>query len=207
MLLFSKQILKPLAAALGGVFCLLLLFPAWNQAQPLYSWVDAQGKTHYSDRLPPEAVPRAHSKINEQGMVIERVEPAKSAEELARERAEAKIKAEQERQDRLLLSKYKNLKDIEAAKTSRLQLLDARIDYFLIKEAEIERDSEATLAEIRRYAEQNKPVPPALSKRMEVIWQQYDEYKKSLMNLRQERQETIERFEAEIKRFQEIQKR
>lgn len=202
MFLYLKKIFKDFP--LCGLCWLLLLFPAWSQAQELYRWEDASGKVHYSDRLPPEAVPRRHSKINEQGMVVEEVAPAKSAEEIARERAEAKRKAEQEQQDRLLLSKYKSLQDIEAAKASRLQMLDARIDYFLIKEAEIERDSEATLAEIRRYSQQNKPVPPALSQRMEVIWQQYDEYKKSLINLRQERQATIEKFATEAKRFREL---
>jgi hypothetical protein len=204
MFLVSKQTFKSFCAYFSYTFALLLIFPVWSHAQPLYRWVDSQGRVHYSDQLPPEAVPSAHSKIDKQGIVTEQVERAKTAEELAAERAAAKLKAEQERQDKLLLSKYKSLQDIIDAKNSRLKMLDARIDYFLIKEAEIQRDSEATLAEIRRYSQQNRAVPAALSQRMDVIWQQHDEYKKSLNVLRQERQEAIEKFDAEIKRFREL---
>ncbi|MCX8099354.1 MAG: DUF4124 domain-containing protein, partial [Casimicrobiaceae bacterium] len=66
------------------------------QAQ-LYRWVDEQGRVQYSDTLPPQATDRARAKLRPDGIVLEKVERAPTAEEkraqalreeqLARERA------------------------------------------------------------------------------------------------------------------------
>ena len=44
-----------------------------------YKWRDASGALHYSDSLPPEAAKSGYEVVNGQGLVIKRVERAKTA--------------------------------------------------------------------------------------------------------------------------------
>ena len=45
----------------------------------LYRWVDENGRTHYTDKLPPNQSSRARIELNEQGMKVKKVERAKTA--------------------------------------------------------------------------------------------------------------------------------
>ena len=50
----------------------LVAMPA--SAAKLYKWVDEDGKVHYSDKVPPEAIRNEHKQLNEHGVVKETVE-------------------------------------------------------------------------------------------------------------------------------------
>src|SRR5579863_1190931 len=56
-----------------------------SNGRTLYKWVDAQGVTHYGDQVPPEYAGQEQQIINSQGVVINRVEGQKTAEQLAAE--------------------------------------------------------------------------------------------------------------------------
>lgn len=105
-------------------------------AQPkLYRWVDAEGKVHYSDSLPPEAIDQARRELSkESGMTTARIERAMTPEELAaieneRERAQAAEAAAQARRerDRILFNSYPTEAELERAFGSRLTMLDEAI--------------------------------------------------------------------------------
>ncbi|MCS6995618.1 MAG: DUF4124 domain-containing protein [Casimicrobiaceae bacterium] len=100
------------------------------QAQ-LYRWVDEQGRVQYSDTLPPQATDRARAKLRPDGIVLEKVERAPTAEEkraqalreeqLARERAAREAR---ERLDRALLDRYASIAEFDRAAERTLKDLD-----------------------------------------------------------------------------------
>lgn len=104
-------------------------------AQKLYKWVDADGNVHYSDSVPPEHIKQARQQFNEDGVVVDRVERAPTAEELAaRQEAERQAEAEarrierQREEDQKLLSIYSSEDDILRSRDQQVQSIQRSID-------------------------------------------------------------------------------
>ena len=71
-------------------FGLILSLATPAESQKLYRWVDADGKVHYSDSLPAEAVDRARRELNKNsGGTLTRVDRALTEAERAAQQAEA----------------------------------------------------------------------------------------------------------------------
>jgi hypothetical protein len=107
-------------------------------AQPvsakLYRWVDAEGNTHISDKLPPSQAGQARSELNEQGLEVKKVDRAKTPEELAQEKALKRLREEREKliekqkaEDRVLLLTFRSEDDIIMAQDGKLTALDVMI--------------------------------------------------------------------------------
>ncbi len=124
-----------------------LLWPLCSQAQVrLYRWIDAQGKVHYTDKVPTEAAGRATDELNKQGAVVRKTEAALNAEQ--REQAERDRKRrieedvamkEEKRKNMALLNTYASENDIEEA---RIRALKGNED--------ASRDAERKLVEARK---------------------------------------------------------
>lgn len=116
-----------IAIALG----LILAAPA-AQAQKLYRWVDKDGKVHYSDAIPPEAVDQARRELSaKSGMTVGEVDRALTDEEraaLAAAAAEAKTAAElaeeQRQRDEVLMASFPTEGDLQRAYDERIKLLE-----------------------------------------------------------------------------------
>lgn len=93
--------------ALTGVGALATVSLAQDQPTgpaKLYRWVGPDGKVHYGDDIPPEALNQAREEISKNtGNVLKTVDRALTPEE----RAAADVKAEADRQAALALSKAK----------------------------------------------------------------------------------------------------
>ncbi len=100
----------------------------------LYKWVDENGKTQYTDTIPPGSTDRARKELRSDGTVKNSTERAATAEEkrLAALKAveDAKLKAiqdERERKDKALLSTYTNLVDFDRVRDRALDVIGADI--------------------------------------------------------------------------------
>jgi flagellar biosynthesis chaperone FliJ len=109
-----------------------LLAPAVHATT--YKWVDDQGKVHYTDKIPPEAVNKGSVELNKQGIPIKKTDPAltpeqRQAREAEEERARqaAKIREELQRKDRALLQSYTTEDEIELSKKRALGTIDGQI--------------------------------------------------------------------------------
>ena len=107
-----------LYAALAGVTA--------SHAQ-LYKWVDENGKTQYTDTIPPASTDRARKELRSDGTVKQSTDRAATAEEkrLASIKAveDAKIKQvqdERDRKDKALLNTYTNLLDYDRVRDRAL---------------------------------------------------------------------------------------
>jgi len=100
---------------------------AAGNGRTLYKWVDAQGVTHYGDRIPPEYAAQEQHIINSQGVEINRLDAQKSAEQLAAE-DQKKIEAQQsQNRDHNLLSTYASVQEIERLRDQRVTLVTDQI--------------------------------------------------------------------------------
>jgi hypothetical protein len=99
-------------------------------ASKLYHWVSADGKDHYSDTLPPEALGQARQEINSNnGMTVKQVERAKTTEEIAAAQAQAAADAQaaeaaqkSKENDQALLASYSTEADLQHAYNQRIEL-------------------------------------------------------------------------------------
>ncbi len=100
----------------------------------LYKWVDENGKTQYSDTIPPTATDRARAELRSDGTVKTSTERAATVEEkrLAALKAveDAKLKIirdERERKDKALLMTYSSLPDFDRVRDRALNTITADI--------------------------------------------------------------------------------
>jgi hypothetical protein len=93
----------------------------------LYKWVDENGKTQYSDTIPPASTDRARKELRSDGTVKTSTERAATAEEkrlaVLKAAEDAKIRLaqdERERKDKALLNTYSSLIDYDRVRDRAL---------------------------------------------------------------------------------------
>jgi len=131
MRLVTLAVVTALIAALGSS-------TAW--AQKLYRWTDKDGKEHYSDTLPSEAIDAAREELNKTsgssvGQVERALTPAERAAlaETAQAEAEvAKREDDQRQRDRVLLSSYPGEAELQRSYNERLTLVAESVKSALV---------------------------------------------------------------------------
>ncbi|HMB57825.1 MAG TPA: DUF4124 domain-containing protein [Arenimonas sp.] len=123
------------------ILAMLVLLMAASAAQAqdkkkLYRWVDKQGKVHYDDALPPEAVDQARREFNaSNGNSAGSVDRALTAEERAQAQASqdaaakaAAVVQAQQMQESSMLVNYQTEADLRHAYDERITLLKQTIE-------------------------------------------------------------------------------
>jgi len=106
------------------LFCIAALLPLSSEAR-IYRWVDAQGKTQYTDTPPPSDAKSIYE-LDKQGMVRATPQPRLTASQVI-ERQQAKQKAEADkRRDRALLQSYSRPEEIDRTRDSQIGAVMAR---------------------------------------------------------------------------------
>lgn len=156
------------------VMTILLTTSTGLVAQDVYKWVDEKGEVHYSQTLPPERAGEAHDRLTADGLVAERVDRVRTADELAElqvQREQQREQAEQERiqaqQDRLFLAAYPTEEDVRRTiETRRETVMSERKSV----ESLIEQSRARFVATVQQAAElerTGKPVPDYLVERID----------------------------------------
>lgn len=156
------------------VITILLMTSAGVLAQDVYKWVDKNGEVHYSQTLPPERAGEAHDRLTRDGLLAERIDRVKTADELAelevqreQERELAKQERIQAQQDRLFLAAYPTEEDVQRTiETRRETVMSERNSV----ESLIEQSRSRFIATVQQAAEferTGKPVPEYLVERID----------------------------------------
>ena len=132
----------------------------------LYRWVDAEGKVHISDTLPPEAVGQARREINATsgstaGTVDRELTPeerAALAAETARTQAEAELTAKQQRDEEAMLESYLTEDDLKRAYGERIGLLKQTLESTDVSLMSLRASLAAQLEEAAETELANRPV-------------------------------------------------
>jgi len=156
------------------VMTILLMTSAGVLAQDVYKWVDKSGEVHYGQTLPAERAGQAHDRLTQDGLLAERIDRVKTADELAEleaQRGQERELAEQERiqaqQDRLFLAAYPTEKDVRRTIETRRETVLAERDSV---ESLVEQSRSRFVATVQQAAElerTGKPVPEYLVERLE----------------------------------------
>ncbi len=144
----------PLAAATLAFALSALSFDADAQRK-LYRWTDKDGKVHYTDQLPAEAVKDKQEELNNQGMAVRTTERARTPEEQAAWEAEQarlederKVAEEKAKMDSVLTSSYPTEADLARAYKERFDLLEQSLESARVGI----RSQEKSLAELLAHA-------------------------------------------------------
>lgn len=192
---------------IAGLALLLSGEPAF--AKKMYRWVDENGNVYFSDQVPPEQVQHKRETLSEKARVLDVVEKAKTAEQLEQQKRldalrkeQEKIIAQQASNDKVLLSTFRNLEDMNRALENKMAAFDGSRK---VIEGNIER-LELQLQQQQKQAadhERNaRKVPEKLLADIAATKQQIDATKQELSRHVSERQTAEKEFKADMSRFQ-----
>ena len=183
----------------------------------VYHWKDKNGTSHFGDYLPPEYAGSGHTVLNEHGVEIEYNRGRRSAEEIAKQESLAVEAAKNQRKfaaaalrDKVLLSTYLSIDEIEALRDRRVELLDGQLR-ITQKYLDNLRDRLNRLErEARRYSPYSnkpnaRPIDEKLARELSNTLNSMLLYEKNLAKSISEQQQIKEKFAADINRFMELQ--
>lgn len=191
--------------------CLFAGLPSAGHAGKLYKWVDDEGHTHYSDKLPPRDVGRAHSKLDETGVTIDHVDAALTPEQIRQRAEEARLRQEQERlaekqraEDRVLLRTFRSEEDILMTRDGQIQAVDT---YIRVTQSNIKR-LKHTLEEMQANAAQleltGQAISPKYLQEIESKRQALKESYQSIVEREHEKDRIRKSFAKDLNRFREL---
>jgi len=142
-----------------------------KDGKKLYRWVDKEGKVHYDDALPPEAVDQARQEISAtRGTVTGTVDRALTPEEHAQRAAEQKRAAElatqaeqQARMEESLLTSYQTEADLRRAYTARITLLEQTLESTGASLGSLRETIASVIAQASDAELEGRPVDPKQS--------------------------------------------
>lgn len=150
------------------VGCALAALPTLVQAQS-YRCTGADGKRYYGQTIPRPCIGQVVEQLNEQGLVVRRIEPRSTADEREAKAAEEKKRREEElarreelRRNRALLATYTSVDDIESARNRALQGNAQAIKDVEERIAQIKSRQEQLAKEMEAY--KDRPAPEELTR-------------------------------------------
>lgn len=176
-----------------------------------YKWRDAEGNLHYTDSLPADAGVRGYDVVNGQGILVKRVEPAKSAEERAADKAKgaaeraSKDAAErQKRDDQQLLAANPTEEDLKANQQQQLEMIDLQIKSLTTGLESLERSLTDLLGRAAEFEGNDKPVPAKLSGQISDVRSKIDAQHVLLNRQTAGRETTAGGFASELDRYRRL---
>lgn len=178
----------------------------------LYKWTDDAGKVHYGDHVPAEFAKQERKILNDQGVEMKTVEAARTPEQIiederlaAQRKEQEKIAADKASHDRMLLATFSTEDDMIMTRDGKIAAIEGQL--------RVTRDRidklELSLTELTREAAQlersGKPVPATLQEEIVASRGQSQRYAEYIKNKHQEQETLRIQYEADIKRFRELQ--
>ncbi|HKK55654.1 DUF4124 domain-containing protein [Marinobacter sp.] len=150
---------------------LALLLVTASASASIYRYIDENGQVVISNTIPQAASKRGYDILNNKGRVIETVDPAPTAEEIAAresKKREEEMQAQQLELDRKLLERFRHpddavralhrqigaLRELSGLKRRNISIIENQLDTEQARAADLERAGreipQATLKKIRR---------------------------------------------------------
>jgi len=190
----------------------LLLAASAANAERTFKWVDAQGNTHYGDRVPLQATIQQRREINEQGRTLKAYDEPGSQKTLAEQKRQAALQYERQqqteeesRQDRELLATYASETDILIARDNELGAIEELIRMTNIRIGSLQKRLGDMAAEAASYEERGKPVPDFVQHQTAHIQEQIEQNEAILSEKQAELDSINKRYAADIAHYQRLQ--
>lgn len=189
----------------------LATLPIHLQAGRLYKWVDEQGNVHYGDKVPPQYSKQERRVLNDQGVQVDKLDAAKTPEQIAEERRleekrreEERRLAEQRSHDRMLLATFTTEDDMIMTRDGKIAAIESVIR---ITQGRIEKLKLTIEEDTRRAANlerAGKKVPEDLHQRITQARAQIERYQGFIHAKHGEQEAIRKQFEDDIRRFREL---
>lgn len=177
-----------------------------------YKWRDAEGNLHYSDALPADAGKLGYDVVNAHGVVIKRVEAAKTPEQ----RAIAKAAAEREqasrneaearlRKDQQMLAAYPTERELLTAHEQQLQLLQQNIESARNALQNQERNLAEQLGNAADIERDGKAIPPRMAEQISTVRKQIEAQHGLIERRQAELAKAKVDFAAELEHYRSLQ--
>ena len=174
-----------------------------------YKWVDEKGVVHYTDKMPPEAVDKATTELNKQGITVNKTDKAltpeqRRAKEQDADRAKEAAKAQEElaRRDRALVSSYTSEAEIDLARNRSLQTINNVIlssqafsDQLTKRKADVEA---------KKVEQQGKAVVAVLDRELESIDAELQRQAELVAQKNREAAVITAKYDADKQRWREL---
>lgn len=200
------------------LICLASTFLIVNigQAAKLYKWIDEDGNVRYSDRLTVQQSQQRHQTLTPDGRVLDTQERAlsqserdeiKRQQELQKIEAErqARIKAEKDHHDRVLMMTFTSEAEILEAQKERLDVIDSVIN-LLNKNIQSEQEKLAQLEQRAQtqYINKDKVVPGGLAQNIEYFSEKILNKQRQLELKVEEKTRLKEQYANDLLRYREL---
>lgn len=187
---------------------LMLALAAQPALAKMYRWVDAEGKVHYTDTLPPNAASQGNAELSKSGNVVKKTESSEERQKRLATEAEAaerkKAADEQTRKDRALLSTYTTEKEIDLARDRALEHHNAIIKSAQARLQQIEPGANALELKAKAAEKRGKPLPPHQQQQYEATRAEVEETRRIIKTNQEAMLAVRERYEADKLRFREL---
>ena len=189
----------------------VLLASGPAQAERMFKWVDEDGNTHYSDRVPPRHAKQERREYDPRGKEVRVYERAKTPEEKAEAARLAAIEEQKKREakkkavhDRSLLATYSSEEDMLMARDGKLASVDALIQLTHSRIESTETRLREYAAEAAEFERSGKPVPPSLQDQIKTARELITENRDFVDQKELERESIAIQFESNIARYREL---
>ena len=201
----DRSTVRIATAAVGAALALA----AGLAAAATYKWVDEKGVTHYTDKMPPEAVNKSNVELNKQGIPIRKTDPAVTPEqvkaretEAERARETARQQQDQARKDRALLDSYTSEGDIDLAKNRSMKIIDTTLQSAEANRARLVKRRDELLAS--KQALGGKPAPPNLERDLASTQVDITRQDDFIARKKEEQAAVAARYDADKARWQAL---
>jgi hypothetical protein len=191
------------------VSALAILASAGAARAALYKWVDEKGVVHYTDTLPPEAVDKARTELNKQGVEVKKTDKALTPEQrrameqdAERQKDIARQQEETARRDRALLQSYTNEAEIDLARKRSLQTIDNVVQSTLAYSDQLNKRKAEI--EIKKEELKGKPVVAILDRELESIDGELARQADLIAQKKRETEMVVAKYDADKQRWREL---
>lgn len=172
-----------------------------------YRYTDENGRPVISNTVPQEAAKRGYEILNQQGRVIDRVEPAPTAEEIAERKARKQREKERARQrelDRQLLKRFSHPDDAVRAMHRKIQELQGLNQLKRGNISVIENQLEDEQTRAANTEREGREVPDAVLEKIRRLQAQIDEIEHEIAAQNQDIEKIRAEYLKDIRRLETL---
>lgn len=202
---------RTIFSSLCLVVAAVLPITAAQGAGTLYRWVDSHGEVHYGDSVPARDAGKGRDLLNQQGMVVKQVAPAKTKAQIAAEERQAKLRAEQKRKaaaqaarDKALLNAYSDEQDIIDTRDAKLDAIDNLIKISVENIDQLKQRLSSLIKNAANRERSGRAVPRYLVQRMDNVRAQIKGLRTYIANERSDQESIRNKYQKDIQRFREL---
>ena len=177
-------------------------------AKKMFRWVDEQGNVRYSDQVPPDQVTYRRESLNKNARVVKILEKEKTKAQLELEsrlnilrQQQKAIIEKQKSNDKVLLSTFRNLNDMNLTLKGKMLALDGQRKLLESNLKSIERHLQQHQTKAAQFERDGKRVPKKLLSKISNSKKQVVKAQKEISRQDEKKNREKLAFEADLERF------